>query len=356
MKAMRPRWASIAALVLLAGCLAQPDAKPSSPAVAMADPPAIDIDRFLHDYQAFVTTYPDRAGNVATHLGARQDIVQRLAGAGLDVWREDFTDGGMDQANLIGVHWGLDRTHWLVVGAHYDDAANDCGVAAQTNQPAACVGRKATQGAYDNGSGTALTMELARTLSNNTSNLTVAFALFDGEERGLQGSRAFVQDLLDGDTPWGEVTVDMMLNSDMFGLTWPGVGAPIHFYDDTGRMKGAVEEARLALGVPDDRIVYGNDIPPGASDDGPFLAANIETGAFDSDFSYVDGPNGLLVGRQLPGAYPFFHVADTWDSMALAAGGPDHVRSGFTTALGLETRVVWTLGGFASAAADSPQD
>ena len=76
-------------------------------------------------------------------------------------------------------------------------------------------------GANDNGSGTALTIELARVLA--TSGLefdaTIVFALWAGEEQGLVGSRAHVQRLADGAT-----VVEANINNDIVGNSHGGNG------------------------------------------------------------------------------------------------------------------------------------
>jgi Iap family predicted aminopeptidase len=80
----------------------------------------------------------------------------------------------------------------LIVGAHFDSW--DLG-----------------QGAMDNGLGIAQLYELARVLRGGTLHHTVELVWFNGEEQGLQGSRAQVARL--GDTP-----VVAMLNLDMVGV------------------------------------------------------------------------------------------------------------------------------------------
>jgi hypothetical protein len=76
-------------------------------------------------------------------------------------------------------------------------------------------------GANDNGSGTALTMELARVLAESglEFDATLVFALWAGEEQGLFGSRAHAQRIA------GEkVIVDAMLNNDIVGNSRGGNG------------------------------------------------------------------------------------------------------------------------------------
>jgi hypothetical protein len=76
-------------------------------------------------------------------------------------------------------------------------------------------------GADDNGSGTALVMELARVLANSglAFDATLVFALWAGEEQGLFGSRAHAQRLQEGG-----VSVDAMFNNDIVGGSRGGDG------------------------------------------------------------------------------------------------------------------------------------
>jgi len=76
-------------------------------------------------------------------------------------------------------------------------------------------------GANDNGSGTALTMELARVLaaSGLDFDATLVFALWAGEEQGLVGSRAHVQRLVES-----AAVVDATFNNDIVGNSRGGNG------------------------------------------------------------------------------------------------------------------------------------
>ncbi len=70
----------------------------------------------------------------------------------------------------------------IIIEAHLDSrCADNCDPACEAN------------GAEDNGSGSALVLELARVLSKYTFNHTIVFMLVTGEEHGLLGSRAMAQ-------------------------------------------------------------------------------------------------------------------------------------------------------------------
>jgi glutaminyl-peptide cyclotransferase len=110
--------------------------------------------------------------------------------AALPHGRYEAVPGGL--RNVIGTVPGREPDRFIVVGAHYD-----------TKDIPRFVG------AIDGGSGTAVVVQLARTLRPRQAGPTVVFALFDGEEsprgtpesetafqrRGLRGSKVAVRSL-----------------------------------------------------------------------------------------------------------------------------------------------------------------
>ncbi len=134
---------------------------------------------------------------------------------------------GLKTKNVIGVLEGegpfSDET--IVVGGHYDHL----GSGGLTSGSLAPFSRNIHNGADDNASGTATVMELARRLGKRTDPLPrrVVFMAFSGEERGLLGSRHYVEHPL---FPLDKTV--MMVNFDMVGrlndkseLTMVGVGS-----------------------------------------------------------------------------------------------------------------------------------
>lgn len=121
----------------------------------------------------------------------------------------------------------------IYVTAHYDtvNVGNEGQISANTRaagQRAADPQLRENQnydveapGANDNGSGTALTMELARLLaaSGLEFDATIVFALWAGEEQGLVGSRAHVQRL-----SAEKAVVEAALNNDIVGNSRGGNG------------------------------------------------------------------------------------------------------------------------------------
>ncbi len=104
--------------------------------------------------------------------------------------------------NIIAEIPGTDPdAGWIIVGGHYD-------------------GHDVAQGAYDNGSGTVMTMEVGRVLNQFKGQLKAGIrcVLFSGEELGLNGSFAYTQqhaEELD--------SIRAVFNADIVGMRSPMV-------------------------------------------------------------------------------------------------------------------------------------
>ncbi|MCD6475186.1 MAG: M28 family peptidase [Anaerolineaceae bacterium] len=106
----------------------------------------------------------------------------------------------MTARNIVGEIPGTDSdAGWIVVGGHYD-------------------GHDVAQAAYDNGSGTALTVEVSRVLSQFRGELKtgIRFVLFSGEELGLNGSFAYTEQ-----HPEALDTIRAVFNADIVGMEQP---------------------------------------------------------------------------------------------------------------------------------------
>lgn len=96
----------------------------------------------------------------------------------------------------------------LIVGGHYDSRATDP-MDATSDAP----------GANDDGSGTAVVLELARVLAPHAFDATIVFVAFAGEEQGLLGAAGLADEALA--KGWN---VEAVLNNDMVGNTTSGDG------------------------------------------------------------------------------------------------------------------------------------
>jgi aminopeptidase YwaD len=120
-------------------------------------------------------------------------------------------------------------------------------------------------GANDNGSGSAVVLELAHALAQRSPSerpMTVRFALFGAEELGLDGSQYYVANLSDAER--------QALRADI-NLDMVGVG-------DQWRFGGSNDLVQLALGAANDlgqRALPLTGSLSGASDHASFLAAGV---------------------------------------------------------------------------------
>jgi hypothetical protein len=337
----------------LAGCTqtatqAPPTGRPDPATYVVPAQPKLDVPALLADLKEFSAKYPQRRDNLPAHEGARVAIAAAFASDGLTVWRQNFTRGGLAPANIVGVHWGAVRDEWVVVGGHYDTTHDDCltgeRLRGQPN-PTYCATDSVSQGAYDDGSGTMMVLHLAKAWVHVPTYYSVAFVAYDGEERGTQGAQAFAEEMMTGNTTFGDVRFRAALDIDMFGITWPGTGAPTQILDNSDALHKVFDDARKAIGMPND-MVYCEDMATlGSSDFQVYFDLKVPTAFFSSDFGKVAAPTppppvpsvppGTPVSQPPPlpqFAYPFWHLSDTYETMQAMAGSADALRKGFTTA------------------------
>jgi Zn-dependent M28 family amino/carboxypeptidase len=131
--------------------------------------PVDEVDGDL--YQADLTAIAKPRSPGTPHWQEVQDLcAERFAALGFTVEHQTYATG----VNVIGVRTGTKLpAERVVVSAHYDSVAN-------------------CDGADDNGTGVAGTLEAARVLSLQPHDRTLVVACWDEEERGLIGSTAYV--------------------------------------------------------------------------------------------------------------------------------------------------------------------
>lgn len=113
--------------------------------------------------------------------------------------------------NVIGMIEGTDnklKDEYIVIGAHLDHL----GLGGMMSGSRSKEVNKVHYGADDNASGVALMLELARKFSKTPSKRSIIFVAFACEERGLIGSKQFLQDL-----PFPTKQIVAMFNFDMVG-------------------------------------------------------------------------------------------------------------------------------------------
>ncbi len=130
-----------------------------------------------------LTEFGDREQGTARNRAANDWIEERLRGWGYETERVHYTfarrvgDSPEPRDQVFGTLVGATRPDEMyIIGAHMD-------------------GRGGGEAANDDGSGTALVMEIARVLASEdiVSDRTIRFALWNNEETGLQGARAYVE-------------------------------------------------------------------------------------------------------------------------------------------------------------------
>ncbi|HBK29275.1 MAG TPA: aminopeptidase [Parabacteroides sp.] len=166
--------------------------------------------------------------------------------------------------NVLGVIQGKRADEYVIVGAHYDHIGYD----------PALAGDAIYNGADDNASGVSAVLQIARAfmVSGIQPERTVIFAFWDGEEKGLLGSRAFVQSFK------SIKQVKGYLNFDMIGRNHDENNPQhvVYFYTESHPvfgdwLKEDIEKYRLNL-KPDYRAW---DKPIGGSDNSSFARLDI---------------------------------------------------------------------------------
>lgn len=166
---------------------------------------------------------------------------------------------------------------YLVAGAHYDHLGMG-GQGSGSRQPDTMA---VHNGADDNASGVALLLNLARKTANNLAldNYNILFVAFGAEERGLLGSKVFVESGLVQPTD-----IKMMLNFDMVGrfddaaakLQVGGTGTALEFdsllTSVSKELNLNLEKSTTGTGPSDHSSFYAKSIPvlfisTGAHDD-----------------------------------------------------------------------------------------
>ncbi len=152
---------------------------------------------------------------------ARDWIVQKLTDWGYtDITTPTFLWGGGTHYNVMAVKLGYaEPDKVIVVGGHYDSITYGQPLGPMVYAP----------GSDDNGSGTTVTLELARILADVPLRKTVIFMPFSAEEVGLIGSKAAAQTFLEDSTD-----LEVMFNYDMVGYTNDS-------YWDINLMSGSVD-------------------------------------------------------------------------------------------------------------------
>ena len=166
--------------------------------------------------------------------------------------------------NVLGMIEGKNKNEYVIVGAHYDHLGID----------PMLDGDQIYNGADDNASGVSAVLQIARAFlaTGQQPMRNVIFAFWDGEEKGLLGSRAFVQSFPQIDQVKGYLNFDMIgRNNDESNPTHV-----VYFYTESHPaldewLKQDIAKYHLNL-TPNYRPW---DKPVGGSDNGTFAKRDI---------------------------------------------------------------------------------
>lgn len=167
-------------LSILLFCGISTPGQESSPGIPGVDPMAIEKD-LVARLSGYTEIRPglkleDRF-TLENRQAARVYLKGVWQGLGLDVQVQDYSAEGQNLYAVLKAT--VPPEEYIVLGAHYDTVSH-------------------CPGANDNATGVALVTAVAAELSKTTPrSRNLIFVLFDEEERGLRGSRAFAQKLRD---------------------------------------------------------------------------------------------------------------------------------------------------------------
>ncbi len=238
------------------------------------------------DSPSGLVTISSRAVLHPDHATALDYLEAELTAMGMTVTRLSFDVEGHTHTNLSarldGTDTGLDPIH---VSAHLDSTAKRTSPWDETSD--------AAPGASDNGSGLAVTLEIADILTSLSSSdpfpRSVVFLLFDAEELGLYGSVDYVDAMVTA----GDAHM-CTLNTDMFG--WDPVATPGRFwyeYHATHTTTAAFDQEAIATFVPSATVI------PSSSE---YLTGSDHASYWDAGYCAVS------LGSYPPD--PYYHTVD----------------------------------------------
>jgi hypothetical protein len=157
----------------------------------------------LYAWDLRLQNFQTRYSYVDSIYRARDWLFDKFVSFGIDsVWLH-YYHYDSEQYNVVATVVGTVKPDKLiVVGGHYDSVVYGAGVNPRVWAP----------GADDNGSGTVLTLEMARIIAQHPLPVTVLFVPFAQEEQGLIGSNYYARYLHDNGAD-----LYVMMNADMIG-------------------------------------------------------------------------------------------------------------------------------------------
>ncbi|HET6405690.1 MAG TPA: M28 family peptidase [Candidatus Thermoplasmatota archaeon] len=332
---MRSLAVGLAVALLAAGCLGLPSSDdtraPRAGAAVLPDlsdlqPPQVDATRARLWWEDFVMNTPYRHAGTPTNIEASERLLADLEAAGYDarifyyvppqvrgvpipVSGESPIEGGI--RTVVGVKKGSTLPEQVVAWvAHYDSH------------------QATVYAAYDDGSGTAVALELARTLASYNNSKTLMPIFFDAEEIGLVASEAFVQQAMRD----ARYRFDLVIGHDMTGINCPGHEWPMY------QMVGENFAERL---LPIQEALYRDvmkvnyttasldtptaEIPPACV----VILDGHDRNSDERNFKEENIPILRMAGGRKAADYPAYHLPnDTVEFVYEFAGGAENYEKG----------------------------
>lgn len=294
---------ALVALPLAGGAVAAPP--PKGPKTLRDYPmPAVTGKQIVDAVDAFSAGYPLRITGTPVQLDATAALAEEVAALGYAV--ETKTYNGVLQAVVATKRGTTKADEHIVFGGHFDTMAGTI------------------EGAYDNGTGTRLLVDLARSYAKVRTHRTIQFAWYNGEEEGALASDQMAQEYKRAGTK-----VKAFLGFDMVGIGWP-VGGALTDKNCLCMWRGAADEDfdRLLADVN-----YGFlKLPKGkqlVSIEGRNVRNSDEASWADQGY-----PTLRWAGLRKAGDYPEYHKPrDTVATMELVAGGREFLEKGMRNTL-----------------------
>jgi hypothetical protein len=176
------------------------------------------------------------------------------------------------------------------------------------------------EASYDDGSGTAAVMALAKHFAEVETRKSITILLFDGEELGLKGSCYYVRDVVRAGAP----LYDMVFGYDMVGINWPGHEWKLY------QMMG--DEWALDTILPLAEHVYRDvlELP----EDGVEIMGEHDRNSDERRFRESGIPIYRWAGGRHAADYPHYHQpTDTYENMIEFAGGEKNFELGINAVI-----------------------
>jgi Zn-dependent M28 family amino/carboxypeptidase len=324
------------ALLLAAGCVT-PTPSPGSqktsvlPDLSDLEEPAFDTERTRTWWESFVKNYPERWAYTPTNDAAADQLAADLEAAGYEARTFYYLPPELQgQTVPVGGPSPVDQGIRTVIGIKPGSTMPDHVVAWVAHYDS---NRNTIYAAYDDGSGTAVALELARTLASYNNSKTLMPIFFDAEEMGLVASKAFV----DQATKDKKYTFDLVIGHDMTGINCPGHKWPMYqmvgenFADQLTPIEEALYVDHLKLDV-------GHASMDAPSSDQPanciVLLDGHDRNSDERRFKEAGVPIIRMAGGRRAVDYPAYHqVNDTVEYVYEFTGGPENYKKGLETVL-----------------------